>query len=96
MTETLIDKIVEAGAMAVAEGPSYLPWDALDDRVRNKHRRRSRDCLSAAFAAAEARGVVLCRVPGEAVNQRGSMVEEIRVIGHNACRAATLAGKVTL
>jgi hypothetical protein len=56
----------------------------------------ARACLSAALAVAEAEGVVLTRVPGEAVNQRGTPLEEVRVIGHNACRAATLAGKVTL
>jgi hypothetical protein len=76
MTDTLSDKIVEAGARAMwGEGYDNNPHfhDAIHSDMRA--------ALSAALAVAEAEGVVLCRVPSGA---------------DPACRAATLAGKVTL
>jgi hypothetical protein len=101
MTDTLSDKIVEAGARGVARLRfRFLQWDELGDEVRQMLIAEARACLSAALAAAEAEGVVLCKVPDADTppEEEYGLTEfrEGRRVGYNACRAATLAGKVTL
>jgi hypothetical protein len=58
---------------------------------------RVRAILTAALTVAEAEGVVLCRVPDEKPwGPPGTPTGWGIWRGHNACRAATLARKVTL
>jgi hypothetical protein len=110
MSDTLIDKIVEAGARAMCSVDG-LSWDdmtkAEDTVQQGVYCDLARACLTAALAAAEAEGVVLVRVAEEAFvpqwddddkREPWFQVGETygHAKGHNTCRAATLAGKVTL
>lgn len=61
----------------------------------------ARATLTAALAVAEAEGVWLCKVPDARTDALGQPVNGTDATkpwssGHNACRAATLAGRVTL
>jgi len=56
----------------------------------------ARAALTAALAVAEAEGAGMFVVPGEVRHLFGPVGERQRAEGWNSCRAATLAGKVTL
>jgi nitrous oxide reductase accessory protein NosL len=91
-------RIVEAGARA-SRSLSDFQWQRTPQELRAMWCNEFRACLSAALAAAEAEGVVLVRVP-DAEEEPDWMASTPNgrdwADGHNACRAATLAGKVTL
>ena len=108
MSDTLSERMVEAGVAAAHDDYAIrmgLPVRDADQSERGTHLARDtweprvRAILSAALAVAEAEGVVLCVVPGEAAGglwtTKGSQGEAWGS-GWNTCRAATLAGKVTL
>ncbi len=73
-----------------------------DPDVWKMHLANARAAFRAALALAEAQGVVLVRVPTQADQwdspgyDHGTPPNIIWADGHNACRAATLAGRVTL
>jgi hypothetical protein len=106
MTDTLSDKIVEAGVAAAHDDYAIrmgLPVRYADQTERGKKLARDtweprvRACLSAALTVAEAEGVILTRVPGSddgAYSQNPGRREFARI--WEKCRAAVLAGKVTL
>jgi hypothetical protein len=84
--------MVEAGARAMW-GEGYDNNPHIHDAIHSD----MRACLSAALAAAEAEGVILTKVPGSddgAYSQNPGRREFARI--WEKCRAATLAGKVTL
>jgi len=89
---------VEAAARALAVvGVGHDRWDDLTHSSKTMCRNDARACLTAALAAAEADGVVLATVPEPEKYERGAGASSAGfVIGHNACRDAVLAGKVTL
>jgi hypothetical protein len=105
MSDDTTQRMVEAGVAAAHDDYAIrmgLPVRYADQSERGKKLARStweprvRACLSAALAVAEADGVVLARVPEAMpvdISRRG---KELTAHGHNACRAATLAGKVAL
>jgi len=85
----LTQRIVEAAALAIETQM------ALDD---NSPEDIAHACLSAAHALAEQEGVIFTRVP-EPLAPAGDTAGQYMlgaVAGYNNCRAATLAGKVTL
>jgi hypothetical protein len=62
------------------------------------YRRAARACIAAAHAAVEVEGVALCKVPDAKGPDYQMMTDDWShyPAGWNACRAAVLAGKVTL
>ena len=87
------EKWIEAGARAIAR----LYWCETPCRQATcSCEKDARASFAAILAAAEADGVVMTRVPGEARNLFGPPREARHADGWNNCRAATLAGKVVL
>jgi hypothetical protein len=98
MSDTLSDKIVEAAAEALhnAMRPG-LPWRRATRLTQRRRRANARATLTAALAVAEAEGVIFTRVPeAQETNHKESLQKTWWKHGINHCRAATLAGKVTL
>jgi hypothetical protein len=91
--DDLVERMVEAGARALFKAAHGRDGyhDAVPATQRNLQL-KARACLTAALAAAEADGAVLTRVPGE---MPARAMEPSFGAGHNACRAAIRAGKVT-
>jgi hypothetical protein len=99
----ITEEIIEAGARALhdADPGVFRAWadvvaaeavgDRLAKRVADATRARARACLTAALAAADARGAVLAVVPGELPVRTSEFAN-----GYNACRAAVLAGRVVV
>jgi hypothetical protein len=87
-----------AGAMLVMRGMRLPSWGELSDERRTDLCAHFRIDFTAALAVAEAEGVVLCAVPDALAMDRENYERHGMDYceGHNACRAATLAGKVTL
>ncbi len=104
MSDTLSDKIVEAGARAMWEAesirsrgaPRLVPWEEAGDHIMATWRHQARACLSAALAAAEQEEVILTRVPGEVKHLFGDDRNKGHAEGWNLHHARTLAAKVTL
>jgi hypothetical protein len=97
MTDTLSDKIVEAGALPIALHTGCEDAEAFRACVPElcTCRIAARARLTAALAAAEAEGVVLCVVPGAPPFKNG-VYGNGYMDGATDFRAFTLAGKVTL
>jgi hypothetical protein len=102
MTDTLSDKIVEAGALAILNVkrqkhgfPPLLDMTLIDAPFAEDFHAEARAYLTATLTAAEAEGVVLCVVPGTPPF-KGGVYGNGYMDGATDYRAATLAGKVTL
>jgi hypothetical protein len=103
---TITEAMIEAGVVALyddfAERMGYtVRYAMLDERAKavacQSWGPRVSMVLTAALAAAEAEGVVLCVVPGEMDHMTaGTQSGPQFVTGHNACRAAVLAGRVVV
>jgi hypothetical protein len=103
---TITEEMIEAGAMALRDNnaaelelPQAGRWEDAGAEFQEYWRKRARACLTAALAAAEARGAVLAVVPGEKdVSYWHNKDEEewAEHRGFNACRAAVLAGRVVV
>lgn len=109
---TLSERMVEAAARAShnANLGGFRPWDVLAQAsaegstfaavVMERQRNAARAALTAALAVAEAEGAGVFVVPEERrfLSGEGEHVDSANAgaAGHNDCRAATLAGRVTL
>jgi len=97
---TLSGRMVEAAAIARATEDGKSDWNALMDHEQARYRVEATTALTAALAVAEGEGVVLTRVPERLMPlDTDHMIYSLacaKADGHNACRAATLAGRVTL
>jgi hypothetical protein len=100
---TLPERMVEAAARAIAAdriGDGKEAWNSISASARTRCLADARAALTAALAVAEAEGVVLCKVPEERrfLSGEGEHVDSANAgaAGHNTCRAAILAGRVTL
>jgi len=92
---TLFQRMVEEGARAIA---AHVTIDTTGRiaRVDADFPAAARAALTAALALAEGEGAILTVVPSRAVMPNHPLVQNVQGIGWNACRAAVLAGKVTL
>ena len=103
---TLPERMVEAAARAMSadqkqrHGQKDCPWEDDIEIWRTECRHRARAALTAALAVAEAEGAGVFVVPEERrfLSGEGEHVDSANAgaAGHNTCRAATLAGRVTL
>jgi hypothetical protein len=96
---TITEAMIEAGARAIYADTFglHIGWDDDTERQHERMRDKARACLTAAIPAAEAQGAVLCVVPGEMDHMTaGTQSGPQFVTGHNACRAAVLAGRVVV
>lgn len=102
---TLSDQMVEAAALSRYERMRkiYVRWPAwadADQRTKERWCENARLDLTAALALAEEAGALLVRVPTNADQwdspgyDHGTPPNIIWADGHNAHRAATLAGRV--
>jgi len=110
MDDALVQRLVEAGARAIllraitvgGREEASLTFDDYKARYPTLWRECCKDaraCLSAAHALAEQEGVIFTRVPEEVDISGGGHGDGYKLrtkMGWNNCRAATLAGKVTL
>ena len=93
---TLPERMVEAAARALAD-LSDPSWADAGRYVRDEWMNSARAALTAALTVAEEAGAVLCKVPDPEQHERGMDESSCGVVvGFNACRAATLAERVTL
>jgi len=96
---TLSERMVEAAARALSD-LSDMGWRTASEYQQAEWRHQARAALTAALAVAEAEEVVLCKVPDARTDALGQPVNGTDATkpwssGHNACRAATLAGRVS-
>ena len=88
--------------IGVRDDASFAQWREEYGDAWEQERRCARASLTAALALAEEAGALLVRVPTNADQwdspgyDHGTPPNIIWADGHNACRAATLAGRVTL
>lgn len=100
---TLSERMVEAAAIALSD-LSDMGWRTASEYQQAEWRHQARAALTAARAVAEEAGAGVFVVPGEASYTPLSIDAPAQpsghlggyIDGHNACRAATLAGRVTL
>ncbi len=97
----LSTRMVEAAARALSD-ISDMGWQTASEYQRDAWREQARASLIAALALAEEAGALLVRVPTNADQwdspgyDHGTPPNIIWADGHNAHRAATLAGRVRL
>lgn len=90
----LFQRMVEEGARAMWQSISPpMDWDRAPTSTRERIEGHARACLTAALALAERDGAVLAVVPEERRASKNYVLPPYDR-GHNACRAAFLAGKV--
>jgi len=105
----ITEAMIEAGARAIFMRGWEMPRGFASDDDFFRERKKwnaeewdwalsdARACLTAAIPAAEAQGAVLCVVPGEMDHMTaGTQSGPQFVTGHNACRAAVIAGRVVV